>query len=76
MVVKSTRDEILEELKVQQDNETTSTLLLIDAESCQEHSPEECPDLLLTVVGLLKQGILTNVVPIGNVLYYESSMTL
>lgn len=73
MVVKSTRDEILEELKNQQDNETTSTLLLIDAESCQESSPKECPDLLLTIVELLKQGILTNVVPIGNVLGYKTA---
>lgn len=45
--------------------------MLIDAESCRMSSPEECPDLLLTVVDLLKQGILTNVVPIGNVLGYK-----
>jgi hypothetical protein len=65
VIVKSTQGEIISELKAQQANETTSTLLLIDAESCHMHSPTTYPDLLLTVVGLLKQGLLTNVVPIS-----------
>lgn len=64
VVVHSRKADIIAELKEQQQNETTSTLLLIDAESCHMKSPENCPDLLLQTVHLLRQGILTNVVPI------------
>jgi hypothetical protein len=39
--------------------------LLIDAESCSFTYPDECPELLVTVVNLLKQGLIHNVVPIG-----------
>ncbi|GAA5801576.1 hypothetical protein HPULCUR_007024 [Helicostylum pulchrum] len=57
----STESQVISQLK---QHSTTSTLLLIDAESCHTKTIEECPPLLLTVVGLLKQGLITNVVPI------------
>ncbi|CAO3614193.1 unnamed protein product [Mucor fragilis] len=65
VVVQTRKSDIIAELKMQQQNETTSTLLLIDAESCHMKSPEDCPDLLVQTVHLLRQGLLTNVVPIG-----------
>jgi len=65
VVVQSRKSDIIAELKEQQQNETTSTLLLIDAESCHMKSPEDCPDLLVQIVHFLRQGLLTNVVPIG-----------
>lgn len=65
MIVKSRKADVIAELKEQQKNETTSTLLLIDAESCHMKRPDECPDLLLSVVRLLNEGLVTNVVPIG-----------
>ncbi|CAO0789477.1 unnamed protein product [Mucor circinelloides] len=64
VVVQSRKSDIIAELKEQQQNETTSTLLLIDAESCHMKSPEDCPDLLVQIVHFLRQGLLTNVVPI------------
>jgi hypothetical protein len=63
--VKAVKADVIAELKRQQENETTSTLLLIDVESCEMDSPDECPDLLLTVVSLLQQNLITDVVPIG-----------
>jgi hypothetical protein len=65
VIVKSVKADVITELKRQQENETTSTLLLIDVESCEMESPDECPDLLLTVVSLLQQKVITDVVPIG-----------
>jgi hypothetical protein len=62
--VESNQSHVISELKEQQQNETTSTLLLIDAESCSFKYPDECPDLLLTVVRLLRHGLIHNVVPI------------
>lgn len=44
-------------------------MLLIDAESCDTKTMDECPSLLLTVVDLLKEGFITNVVPIGKYIY-------
>lgn len=76
VIVKSTQGEIISELKEQQANETTSTLLLIDAESCHMNSISKCPDLLLTVVGLLKEGIISNVVPTGKRVRERSIMIL
>lgn len=55
---------MIAELKEQEKSETTSTLILIDAESCHM-KPDECPDLLLSIVGLLNEGLIRNVVPIG-----------
>jgi hypothetical protein len=63
----SRKSDIIVELKEQQQNETKSTLLLIDAESCNTKSHEDCPDLLLQTVQFLRQGLLTNVVPIGKI---------
>lgn len=65
MIVKNRQDEVLAELDLQQQKDKRSTLLLIDAESCQMPSPDDCPDLLLTVVRLLIQDAIRNVVPIG-----------
>lgn len=62
VIVKSTESQVISQLK---QHSTTSTLLLIDAESCHTKTMEECPPLLLTIVDLLKQGLITNVVPIG-----------
>ncbi|KAL0140988.1 hypothetical protein V8B55DRAFT_1512084 [Mucor lusitanicus] len=64
VVVRSRKADIIAELKEQQQKETTSTLLLIDAEACHMKSSEDCPDLLLQIVHFLRQGLLTNVVPI------------
>ncbi|KAI8889731.1 HD-domain/PDEase-like protein [Backusella circina FSU 941] len=64
VIVKSVKADVITELKRQQENETTSTLLLIDVESCAMELPDECPDLLLTVVSLLQQKVITDVVPI------------
>ncbi|KAI8378483.1 hypothetical protein BD560DRAFT_389492 [Blakeslea trispora] len=64
VIVKSRKAEVIAELKRQQHNETTSTLLLIDVESCHMSSWDECPDLLLNVVRLLREGLVANVVPI------------
>ncbi|GAA5814327.1 hypothetical protein MFLAVUS_007821 [Mucor flavus] len=61
VIVKSTESQVISQLK---QHSTTSTLLLIDAESCHTKTMEECPPLLLTIVDLLKQGLITNVVPI------------
>lgn len=66
VIVKSRQDEVLAELDAQQAKDKRSTLLLIDAESCRMPSPDDCPDLLLTVVRLLMQDAIRNVVPIGN----------
>lgn len=65
VIVESKQANVISELREQQQNETTSTLLLIDAESCTFKYPDECPDLLLTVVRSLKQGLIHNVVPIS-----------
>ncbi|KAI7895327.1 uncharacterized protein EV154DRAFT_495633 [Mucor mucedo] len=64
VIVKSRQDEVLAELDAQQAKDKRSTLLLIDAESCRMPSPDDCPDLLLTVVRLLMQDAIRNVVPI------------
>lgn len=69
VIVESNQSHVISELKEQQQNETTSTLLLIDAESCSFKYPDECPDLLLTVVRLLRHGLIHNVVPIGDLLH-------
>ncbi|KAI9350368.1 hypothetical protein BD770DRAFT_394272 [Pilaira anomala] len=61
--VKSTESQVISQLK-QSNEKTSSTLLLIDAESCDTKTMDECPSLLLTVVDLLKEGFITNVVPI------------
>jgi hypothetical protein len=68
VIVESRKADIIAELKVRQKKQTTSTLLLIDAESCRMKCPDDCPDLLLSVVGLLNEGIIANVVPIGRCL--------
>ncbi|OAC97963.1 hypothetical protein MUCCIDRAFT_191379 [Mucor lusitanicus CBS 277.49] len=60
VVVRSRKADIIAELKEQQQKETTSTLLLIDAEACHMKSSEDCPDLLLQIVHFLRQGLLTN----------------
>ncbi|KAI8645637.1 hypothetical protein BD408DRAFT_411288 [Parasitella parasitica] len=73
VVVHSRKSDIIAELKKQQQNETTSTLLLIDAESCDMKFADECPDLLIQIVHFLRQGLLSNVVPI--VCAYQDSPT-
>ncbi|KAI8070616.1 uncharacterized protein B0P05DRAFT_550397 [Gilbertella persicaria] len=63
VVYKTRKPDIVHELKKQQ-YENTFTLLLIDAESCGISNHDDCPDLLLHVVHLIKEGILLDVVPI------------
>ncbi|CEP15107.1 hypothetical protein [Parasitella parasitica] len=64
VIVQSRKSDIIAELKEQRRNESTSTLLLIDAESCDMKLSDECPDLLIQIVHFLRQGLLSNVVPI------------
>ncbi|KAI9475414.1 MAG: hypothetical protein EXX96DRAFT_573225 [Benjaminiella poitrasii] len=64
VIVESRKTDVIADLKEQQKSETSSTLLLIDSESCYRRSSEDCPDLLLDVVQLLKEGFINNVVPI------------
>ena len=71
VTVKSTQNDIILALKANTLNDHQHTILLIDAESCHSSLPDQCPDLLLKIVELLKQGVLTHVVPIGNVIHFH-----
>lgn len=59
VIVKKDKREVIKELKSQQEH---PILLLMDAESCE--IKDDCPDLLVTVVSLLREGLIQDVVPI------------
>lgn len=65
MIIESKESNVISILREQQKNEIISTILLIDAESCTYKYPEECPEILKTIVNLLREGLLFNVVPVG-----------
>jgi hypothetical protein len=64
VIIESKESNVISILREQQKNEIISTILLIDAESCTYKYPEECPEILKTIVNLLREGLLFNVVPV------------